>query len=678
MTESFTILAQKNFVSSWFFQMWNRIFLRNYTWRSRFFALAGMIAISVFCFLPTSINAQSEPEKDILETAIETKGLRVLVALLKTADLDETLQGDGPFTVFAPTDTAFTKISLPKIRELRNDPEGKLTDLLLAHSAADRITAVDIVDLIDGNLNSLNSLPLVFTEENGIVFVNGAAIRSTDIEASNGVIHIIDSVIMPSTLQGTRVSAASTIDTSDESQNEGIVNNDDTGSTNGANADGNSDAATNEATNEATSTDADAATVPVENVADPNLPPDLLGTVTSLGNFTTLLTAIDSADLVETLQGEGPFTIFAPVDSALAALPAGSIQKLLDAPQEELAAQLLLHVVPGELLATDIVNLANSDVETANGKLLPIRVNEVGLTVGGAVMMATNIQTRNGVIHIVDNIFIESTRTATDTIEASAEASAPTSVSEPVAAPIVKSVAAPALLSHTADLVDTAIAAGNFNTLVAALKTSGLDETLNTGGSFTIFAPTDQAFAALPRGTVDAMLADPSGSLTDLLLYHTVEGLLPIDYITSIDGSALKSVGGDLLTINVNSSSNVLISGATLMATDIVATNGLIHVIDRVLLNPDSSAAESESSDPDPEIAPSSSALDPIATPTPAETAPPVSEDTNCLLFYVIKRGDTLYEIADLYGTTTKVLLEMNNLTDPDDIKYGQNLCVSQ
>lgn len=766
--------------------------------------ISGLV-LSLSFLSTTPTYAQDDGEKDLLETAIDAGNFRVLVALLKAADLDETLQGEGPFTIFAPTDTAFTKIPLPKIRELRNDPDGALTEVLLLHGVSGKLTAVDVVSVINGEADeseiiSLSDVPLTFAEDDGVVSVNGAAIVTTDIEASNGVIHVIDTVLLPPSMQDAQASEESDGEDSDsgamdsedaddedvdadsedsdteemdsedadgeasESEESGAEEMDAEGASReemdseeaaaedaeaesaeaesdeadesgpgnmidaeegddgeadaeDADSEGDQDASDEEADDEeaddedGTSKEGDESgdeTADIEE-ADAAVPAaDLIDTATAAGNFTTLVAAIFTADLVDTLRGDGPFTVFAPSDSVFSALPSGSVQDMLDMPTEELADVLLLHVVPGALLAEELVGLVNTDIETANGKLVPIRANEVGLTIGDAVIVATNIETSNGVIHIIDGVLsgeglAEASAETTSAPEADTSESAEADAAQPVAAPTPAPAAAPASSTRSADLVDTAIAAGNFNTLVAALTASGLDEVLRTGGSFTIFAPTDEAFAALPEGTVEALLADPTGGLTDLLLYHTVEGLLPADYIVSIDGSSLNTVGGDQLVISVPDDGTVLVNEANVIATDVGATNGLIHVIDRVLLKP---AAPSQGTAPSsapapvaaptvppvvtvpaeiptvpaevPTVPPAAATAVPLAAPTvvPTEVASEGEQEFQCLLYYTVDPGNTLSQIAALYGSSVSLLMEANDIEDMDQIYIGQRLCI--
>jgi uncharacterized surface protein with fasciclin (FAS1) repeats len=132
--------------------------------------------------------------------------------------------------------------------------------------------------------------------------------------------------------------------------------------------------------------------------------------------------------------------------------------------------------------------------------------------------------------------------------------------------------------SH-ADVVDTAVAAGDFETLVAAVKAAGLVETLKGEGPFTIFAPTDEAFAKLPEGTVEALLADKE-KLTAVLTYHVVPGRVMSSEVVTM--ASAKTVGGQSLAFNT--SSGVMVNDASVVKADIEASNGVIHVIDSVLI----------------------------------------------------------------------------------------------
>jgi uncharacterized surface protein with fasciclin (FAS1) repeats len=143
---------------------------------------------------------------------------------------------------------------------------------------------------------------------------------------------------------------------------------------------------------------------------------------------------------------------------------------------------------------------------------------------------------------------------------------------------------APATSAPAADdIVDTAVSAGNFTTLVAALKAAELVETLKGVGPFTVFAPTDEAFAALPEGTVETLLEDPKGDLTQILTYHVVPGKVMSTDIT--DGMTATTVQGEDVTFTIKDGS-VYVNDAMVVTADIETLNGVIHVIDAVLIPP--------------------------------------------------------------------------------------------
>lgn len=150
------------------------------------------------------------------------------------------------------------------------------------------------------------------------------------------------------------------------------------------------------------------------------------------------------------------------------------------------------------------------------------------------------------------------------------------------AAIIGATMAATAVSASDMDIVETAIGAGSFNTLVAAVQAAELVDTLKGDGPFTVFAPTDEAFAALPDGTVEnLLLPENRDQLVAVLTYHVIPGRV---MSTDIAGQTLEVATVQGSTVDINATSGVMIDGATVTAADIVASNGVIHVIDRVIL----------------------------------------------------------------------------------------------
>ncbi len=136
--------------------------------------------------------------------------------------------------------------------------------------------------------------------------------------------------------------------------------------------------------------------------------------------------------------------------------------------------------------------------------------------------------------------------------------------------------------AQTKDIVDTAVAAGSFKTLAAALTEAGLIDTLKSAGPFTVFAPTDEAFAKLPKGTVEALLKDKA-ALTKILTYHVVKGNVMTAQVVTMNGKNVATVEGSTVKVKVKGG-KVMVNNANVVKTDIACSNGVIHVIDTVIM----------------------------------------------------------------------------------------------
>jgi len=283
---------------------------------------------------------------------------------------------------------------------------------------------------------------------------------------------------------------------------------------------------------------------------------DIVDTAVAAGDFNTLAELLTEAGLVETLKGEGPFTVFAPTDEAFAAVPAETLEALRANP-DELVRVLTYHVVPGKVMAADVVNLESAD--TVAGVPVSISVSDGTVMVDGATVTATDIEATNGVIHVIDSVILPP---AEGEMMDDSEM-----MEEPMA---------------EMDIVDTAVAAGTFNTLAELLTEAGLVETLKGEGPFTVFAPTDEAFAAVPAETLEALRANPD-ELVRVLTYHVVPGSVMAADVVNLESA--DTVAGVPVSISV-SDGTVMVDGATVTATDIQASNGVIHVIDAVILPP--------------------------------------------------------------------------------------------
>ncbi|MGA1489976.1 MAG: fasciclin domain-containing protein [Planctomycetota bacterium] len=268
---------------------------------------------------------------------------------------------------------------------------------------------------------------------------------------------------------------------------------------------------------------------------------DIVATAIGAGEFTTLVAAVQAAGLVEALQGEGPFTVFAPTDAAFAKLPAGTLQTLLKPENKAMLASILtFHVVPGKIPAEKVAGVTGAT--TLNGQRVDVSVTEGTVRIDGADVVKADIHCSNGIIHVIDRV----------------------------------------ILPATDDIVVTAKKAGTFNTLLAAATAAGIAPVLSGEGPFTVFAPTDDAFAKLPAGTVESLLKpENKDQLVQILKYHVVSGR-----VFSPDAIAAKkapTLAKQEIRIMAKGG-QVMINDAKVVAADIDAKNGVIHVVDSVLL----------------------------------------------------------------------------------------------
>jgi transforming growth factor-beta-induced protein len=270
---------------------------------------------------------------------------------------------------------------------------------------------------------------------------------------------------------------------------------------------------------------------------------DIVQTAVAAGQFTTLASLLQKAGLVDTLATGGPFTVFAPTDAAFAKVPKATLDALAADPAK-LKAVLLYHVVPGRVTAADVAKLTSA--KTAEGRSLAIKVANGSVFVDAAQVTTPDVEATNGVIHVIDSVLIPKEATAT----------APKTI------------------------VQTAVAAGSFKTLASLLKKAGLVGTLQGKGPFTVFAPTDAAFAKLPKATLAALAKDKT-KLRSVLLYHVVKGNVPAAKVVTLRSA--KTLNGKSVSIRVTGG-KVSVGGARVTTADVKASNGVIHVVNKVLI----------------------------------------------------------------------------------------------
>jgi uncharacterized surface protein with fasciclin (FAS1) repeats len=552
---------------------------------------------SFFLFISTLSYAQNT----VVDVIVNSPDHNTLEAAVIAAELDGTLSGDGPFTVFAPTDAAFDALPDGTVDALLQDPTGDLAQILLYHVLGDQVQSSSLVN--GQSVTTLNGKDINVSISNGNVFINNVLVTMADIPADNGVVHVIEAVLLPPTITVVDVIVESpihnTLETAVIAADLATTLSGDGPFTVFAPTDAAFDALPDgtletllqdpsgtltdillyhvisaEVPSTALSTGQTIATingkaisvliengdvfinnarVTMANIATDNgivhvidavlLPPRItvVDVIVDSPDHNTLETAVIAAELAETLSGDGPFTVFAPTDAAFDALPMGTVEALLQDPTGDLAQILLYHVLGAEVLSSDLAN--GQIASTLNGSDIIVRIENGSVFINDAQVTMADIQTDNGVVHVIDAVLLPRAVTVVDII-----------VNSPV-----------------------------HNTLEAAVIAAGLAGTLSGDGPFTVFAPTDDAFDALPDGTVEALLQDPTGDLAQILLYHVLGAeVLSTDLV---DGQMAMTLNGADVMVTIDNG-NVFINDAQVVAVDIQTDNGVVHVIDAVLLPP--------------------------------------------------------------------------------------------
>ena len=423
-------------------------------------------------------------QPNIVELAIATPELSSLVAALTAANLVDALNADGPFTVFAPTNEAFaTFLSDYDFASLDDVPTEVLTQVLLYHVVAGKIVSADLTNPGDTTAMTLQGEDLTVTMPEATITdatgVTDIGITAVDIEASNGVIHTIDKIMLPFFLTE-------------------------------------------------------------QNIVD-------IAIVTP--ELSSLVAALFAADLVDVLNTDGPFTVLAPTNEAFETFLADNgFATLDDVPVALLQQVLLNHVIAADLTSTDLVaagsGYTNTAASGAGNNSMSIYFNTSnGVTFNGISSVSqADIAASNGVIHVVDAV---------------------------IGLPTVVTFAA---------------ADPTFSTLVTALTvlTPGTNfiEVLQGEGPFTVFAPTNEAFSALPA-------IPEEEPLTQILLYHVVAGNIASANLTNPGNTTATTLQGEDITVTMPEATITDASGNTdiqIIAVDVQAVNGVIHVINKVML----------------------------------------------------------------------------------------------
>ncbi|MFT5894495.1 MAG: transforming growth factor-beta-induced protein [bacterium] len=276
---------------------------------------------------------------NLVNTAVGAGSFNTLAAALAATGLDVVLaDSERNFTVFAPTDEAFADLGQDTINSLLNDTE-RLSDILLYHVLADTVVdAATAIALAGQSVDAANGDPLSINVEAGDLFINMSKVTTGDVGASNGIIHVIDKVLLP----------------------------------------------------------------PIDIPADDSTLPNIVETAAAAESFNTLVTALQATGLDATLSGEGPFTVFAPTDAAFSLLGDDAISALLNDTETLSDILLYHVISGQAVDSTTAISLAGQSVQTANTDSVALSLKNGNLLVNNATVIITDIVSSNGIIHVID------------------------------------------------------------------------------------------------------------------------------------------------------------------------------------------------------------------------------------------------------------------------------------
>lgn len=461
-----------------------------------------MVAMAVAMLTFAGCKDDDDPQpgigNDIMDVARATPVLSTLVTAIETAGLSSTLKGDGPFTVFAPTNAAFDNLPDGVLDDLLANPD-ILAQVLQYHVVAGKVMSADV---------STGSVPTLLSGASIDVVVDGTQITlndlsnviGADVDASNGVVHLIDEVLIPPTIE-----------------------------------------------------------LPKDNIVEiAQATPELSSLVTILTKFPDLVTALSS---------DGTYTVFAPTNDAFAALLTAIGQTSVDdVPESVLRSILEYHVISTAVVMSGDLSDGQT-AEALSGETITVEIDGTDVFISGAKVVLPDVEASNGVVHVVENVMVP-----------------------PSIVPIVGTIVAPAYFNKDFTVLISAVLAADEDILSVLLSNGP------SNNGLTLFAPTNDAFAAAGITTL------PDGATVSAVLkYHVIDAtVMAADLPTTGTGaSAVTSLGGDFYL--TNKGGGVFINGnSQVVSTDIDGSNGVVHVINRTLIPPSSNVVEiAQSFDPD-------------------------------------------------------------------------------
>ncbi|MBI0445289.1 fasciclin domain-containing protein [Deinococcus sp. DB0503] len=541
-------------------------------------ALAGGAGAPVPPRAAGPANCQS-----IAQIVMNDPQFSTLLTAVQGAGLADTLKS-GQYTVFAPTNAAFAKLPSDQLAAVLNDQD-MLRGVLLYHVVPGKVSSKQLTGL--KSVKTAQGTNLTVSLMGNRAMVGGAHVIRADIPACNGVIHVIDTVLMPpmaAPAPGPVAAAPAPAPAAPAPTAPAAI---DISKIPATPISGATSSTTGTATQTTTSTTETTATATDSTATDSTATAvaenTLYDVIVSDDRFSTLRDLLSDAGLTESLASD-EYTIFAPTNEAFDALPEGTLATL-EANPDLLKQVLSYHIVPGRVTAEQLAS--GTSLNALAGGALPLSMNGSTQMVGNAGVTETINTASNGTIYVINQVLLppgltlpapESTAetattetTVTTTTETSGTAAATTPAPTPGAA-------------NNASLASLIASDPRFSTLAGLVQQAGLTETLGSG-EYTIFAPTNEAFAKLAPADLSALSADPA-RLKQVLLYHVVPGritgtaLAGSPQLTSAQGAALTLTrGGEPTRIMIGTA--IIENGASLDAG-----NGVLYPIDTVLMPP--------------------------------------------------------------------------------------------
>ncbi|WP_229670652.1 fasciclin domain-containing protein [Deinococcus aquiradiocola] len=519
-------------------------------------------AMPAACMTITDIVG-SDPQFSTLLTAVQAAGL------------EDTLKS-GSYTVFAPTNAAFAKVPSDALANLLNDPE-MLKSVLLYHVVPGKVNARQVMSL--KSAKTANGANVSVRTAGGKVMINTATVTKADVMACNGIVHVIDTVLMPPMAAAPAApapTAAATPAPAPAMPEFSVVNIPVTPQPR------TTATTTTDTTATSTTTTTTDTTTTATDTSDTGDMAVMSNTVYDVivkdERFSTLAGLISDAGLDETLMS-GDYTIFAPTNEAFDKLDDNTLAQVAS-DRELLKKVLLYHVVSGKVLAADVVT--STQLASAEGSSLDVTVSGSDVKIGSANVIATDIAADNGVVHAIDAVLLppDVTVPAADAAPADTTATVTTTVTTAPAAGDMSG----GIVATNMTIADVINSDARFSILRGLLQQSGnlLTTALAGNDLYTVFLPTDTAFGKLAPETLNMVKNDPA-TLARVLNYHVVRGAIKL----TDTNTPLATITNDQQVLSRSASgSSYVIGNSTVLYSDIQAKNGYINVVNDVLIPP--------------------------------------------------------------------------------------------